>query len=159
MTNYDEINARRLAERRLAEDPQKRRLANMEQSRRNVDVAEQLAAEVHSLWEAKGFPGESWLEVEGTEKMARNIVLLDGSPDDDSEGWSLVYVMIDGRLVHYRKSVRTPRIPGAVSTTEIHFSTYREYVEQQMSQGAVGADMTHDTARTIRRLEYVLQTL
>jgi hypothetical protein len=151
MTDYDELNRRRLAARHNppAAGSDEWYADRNPQVYANLDELERLAAEFHRVWESKGFPGETWLQVEGTEKLAKCIGSYYNDPEDYRS--SNLYVMIDGRLVWYLKIHHGSRFEGHhPGPDEITFMTYRQRVDEQ-ARTLYGIDMeVEDSLRYMR---------
>jgi hypothetical protein len=134
MPDYDEINRRLRAERPdppAAGSPEWRQ-ARDAKAYADLHECERLAIEIHRIWESQHFPGGTWLDVEGTKKLALNIPDWYSSPDSYSK--SHLYIMIDGRLVWYIKTERGTRIEGIPNPPpEITFMTFRQYIDQESS--------------------------
>lgn len=156
MTNYDEINARKLAERRPP-DPNRHFHEHEPLTRANLDEVERLAAELHQRWEARDFPHGVWLKVEDTEKLALLLKWTLGGLESLECDFSHDYLMIDGRLAYYKVTNKchpqfavTRRIKD---WQDIQFCTYREYIEEGLAQGR---DMFGTTNLTLKRLAFMM---
>lgn len=132
MTDYEAINRRLRAER---PDPPVAGSSEWRQARDDIAYAnlaelERMAAELHRIWEAQGFPGGEWLDIEGTQKLARCVAGRYSGPDDYEH--SQLYVLIDGRLAYYLKIQEGARHEARYKPPpKITFMSYRQRLDEQ----------------------------
>lgn len=162
MSNYEEINARLLAERDARKPPPPPTDEEiLEMLPGLLDTIERLAAEFHRLWEARGFDKGRWLQVEGTEKLAR-MISFPSTPEDPD--FSDINVMIDGRLMYYRDFTHhhyqrpiNGKIMPSRTCREKHFDAYRDYVAREVECG--DTYVPRNVLKDIQRLDYMIQNI
>ena len=152
MTDYEALNRRLRAERPKPLEAGSAAWRHVRDTiaYSNLTQLEQKAAMLHRIWESKGFPDGKWLEVEGTEKLAWHCA------DEDWNSPSLLYVMIDGRLVHYHKQQLGARFGSPRPAPQIFFMTIREEINRE-SKGLTATD--HMTKRYLELMDRNLELI